>query len=148
MTHPPLPLPGAPFFCLLLCRICWRKWRRTNCPKMLRTSCRTFSSIGTLVRLCCSLACCLCCLVVVCDDDYLCPQGTNVFDIFIERWAVGPPVIAPPVLSLLVVRSGMNIVVGSHDIHVGKLLGREDETRAAESRAMSDIIETRRREER
>lgn len=44
--------------------------------------------------------------------------------------------------------SGMNIVVGSHDIHVGKLLGREDETRAAEIRAMSDIIESRRREER
>ena len=45
-------------------------------------------------------------------------------------------------------RAGMNIVVGSHDIHVGKLLGREDETRAAEIRAMSDIIENRRREER
>lgn len=44
--------------------------------------------------------------------------------------------------------AGMNIVVGSHDIHVGKLLGREDETRAAEIRAMSDMIENRRREER
>eukprot|EP00903_Cladosiphon_okamuranus_P006381 g6246.t1 len=42
----------------------------------------------------------------------------------------------------------MNVVVGSHDIHVGKLLGREDETRAAEIRAMTDIIENRRREER
>lgn len=44
--------------------------------------------------------------------------------------------------------AGMNIVVGSHDIHVGKLLGREDETRAAEARAMSDIIDNRQREER
>ncbi|CAM9309546.1 unnamed protein product [Scytosiphon promiscuus] len=41
----------------------------------------------------------------------------------------------------------MNIVVGSHDIHVGKLLGREDETRAAEARAMSDIIDNRQRDE-
>ena len=40
------------------------------------------------------------------------------------------------------------MVVGSHDIHVGKLLGSEDETRAAEVRAMTDIIENRRRGER
>ena len=40
------------------------------------------------------------------------------------------------------------MVVSSHDIHVGKLLGSEDETRAAEIRAMTDIIETRRSGER
>lgn len=43
---------------------------------------------------------------------------------------------------------GMNTVVGSHDIHVGKLLGREDETRAAEFRAMAEIVDSRRSEER
>ncbi|CBN75927.1 Protein phosphatase 1, regulatory subunit, and related proteins [Ectocarpus siliculosus] len=57
---------------------------------------------------------------------------------------------APDELSNLLIDRDtcMNIVVGSHDIHVGKLLGREDETRAAEIRAMSGIIESRRREER
>lgn len=44
--------------------------------------------------------------------------------------------------------SGMNVVVGSHDIHVGKLLAREDETRAAELRGMSDVIDARQAGER
>lgn len=48
----------------------------------------------------------------------------------------------------VVTATGMNMVVGSHDIHVGKLLASEDETRAAEIRAMADIIENRRRGER
>ncbi|CAM9985728.1 unnamed protein product [Discosporangium mesarthrocarpum] len=42
----------------------------------------------------------------------------------------------------------MNSVVGSHDIHVGKLLAREDETRAAESKDMLDIVSSRATEER
>ncbi|KAG5188451.1 protein phosphatase 1 [Tribonema minus] len=35
----------------------------------------------------------------------------------------------------------MTSVVGSHDAHVGKLLAREDETRAAEARNMADIVD-------
>lgn len=44
--------------------------------------------------------------------------------------------------------AGMNTVTNSHDTHVGKLLGKEDETRATEVRSMADIVESRRREER
>ena len=35
----------------------------------------------------------------------------------------------------------MASVVGSHDIHVGKLLAREDETRAAETRGMTSVVD-------
>ena len=35
----------------------------------------------------------------------------------------------------------MASVVGSHDIHIGKLLAREDETRAAETRGMATVID-------
>ncbi|CAM9289298.1 unnamed protein product [Phaeothamnion confervicola] len=42
----------------------------------------------------------------------------------------------------------MNAVSGSHDIHVGKLLAREDETTARESRATADAVAGRARAER
>ena len=42
----------------------------------------------------------------------------------------------------------MNTVTSSHDLHIGKLLGKEDETRASEVRAMTEIVESRREEER
>eukprot|EP00953_Heterococcus_sp_UTEX-ZZ885_P004727 3037-Heterococcus_DN1.PRE.6 len=35
----------------------------------------------------------------------------------------------------------MASVVGSHDIHIGKLLAREDETRAAETRGMATVVD-------
>jgi hypothetical protein len=41
----------------------------------------------------------------------------------------------------------MNSVVGSHDIHVGKILSSEDEVRAAEGRQMQENLDDAQRQE-